>query len=69
MKKQEEKTGDLIDKKPPKLNEKIRRKTEYLFAKVEKPLKPNEENKEENWVLILKRWVFGVLDQRLEYNI
>lgn len=31
MKKQGREPGDLIDKKPPKLNEKMRRKTDYLL--------------------------------------
>ncbi len=35
MKKWEGKTGNLINKKSPKLNEEMRRKTDYLFAGVE----------------------------------
>ncbi len=31
MKKRGEKSGDSINKKPSKLNEKIRRKTDYLL--------------------------------------
>ncbi len=34
MRKREEKTEDLIDKKSPKLNEETRKKTDHLFAEV-----------------------------------
>ncbi len=41
MRKRGEKTGDSIDEKPPKLDKEIRRKTDHLFAKFEKPPKPS----------------------------
>ena len=46
MKKQRRKTGGSIDEKPPKLDKKTRRKTNYLifdtlFYKNKKPLKPS----------------------------
>ncbi len=41
MRKQEEKTKDLIDKKPPKLDTETRRKIDHLFVRGEKPPKPS----------------------------
>ena len=35
MKKQKRKTGDSIDEKPLKFDEKTRRKTDHLFVQVE----------------------------------
>ncbi len=52
MKKRGGKTEDLINKKPPKLDEETRRKTDHLFVEGEKLPKPSQENGEENQMLI-----------------
>ena len=40
-----------------------------MLYRSEKSPKPSKKNKDENKMLILGRAIFGVLDQRLEYDI
>ena len=71
MRKRGGKTGDLIDEKPPKLDEETRRKTDHCFVAALQEVKNlrNLAKKmvEENLMLIGNR--DELLDQRLEHDI